>query len=563
MAGGIGRGPAQEMGTLYRSRGWWRDETVLDDLRRAIQAHPDKLAIVAARYFAKDVTRLTYAELGRYTERFAVALLELGVGRGQLVAVQLPNWWQFTALALACARIGAVIAPIPPDYRRREVEFILGRTEASVYVGPASWTGHSHRDMARELARALPTLKHRILIGLDTQTPREEGELDFDTHFIQRHWEDERPKSVLDALSARADDLCNVLYTSGTTGEPKGVIHSHNTNYGITRALSDTLGLGNDDVVSLPSLLTASSGFTYLYLMPILLGATAVYMDVGDPELTLRLIEEQRVTFMYGIPTYVMNVIAAKRKHGRDTSSLRRLATGSIPVPPHLIAAVREDFGVQLHTLWGMTENGAVTITRREDPPEWPSSSDGRPVEWMEVKVVPALAEDGTPYPEGTGRLLVRGASQCLGYFKREDIYSACVDADGWFDTGDLARDDGRGGIRIVGRLKDVIFRYGQKIPVVEVESALYSHPKVKEVAVVGHSDDRIGGERVCAVVVPREDAPTLAELRNHLKGLGMSNQYWPDRLEVVAEMPKTPSGKIRKYLLRERLKELSAAKPS
>ncbi|MCP3162989.1 AMP-binding protein [Myxococcus qinghaiensis] len=550
----FGSGPSLEQAALYRSKGWWRDETVLDDLRRAVRTHPDKTAIVAARYFAKDVTKLSYAELGRSVERFAGALVSLGVQRGELVAVQLPNWWQFTALALACARIGAVVAPIPPDYRRREVEFILGRTESSVYVGPLSWSGHSHRDMLREASHALPSLKHRVFIGAGEQAS-EPGELDFDAYFVARRWEDETPKAELDARSARPDDVCNVLYTSGTTGEPKGVIHSHNTNFGITRALVDTMALGADDVVCLPSLLTASSGFTYLYLMPVLLGATAVYMDVGDPELTLRCIDEHRVTFMYGIPTYVMNVIAAKKKRGGDTSSLRRLSTGSIPVPPHLIAAVRESFGVPLHTLWGMTENGAVTITRREDPPDWPSNSDGRPVDWMEVRIVPALAEDGSPYPEGTGRLLVRGASQCLGYFKREDIYRACVDEEGWFDTGDLARDDGRGGIRIVGRLKDVIFRYGQKVPVVEVESALYSHPKVREVAVIGHSDDRIGGERVCAVVVPRDETPTLDELRAHLKGLGMSNQYWPDRLEVVEEMPKTPSGKIRKYLLRERLK--------
>ncbi|NNC14524.1 AMP-binding protein [Corallococcus exiguus] len=544
---------ALEKGSEYRRKGWWRDTTVVDDLRRCVQAHPDKTAIIAARYFSKDITRLTYAELARYMDRFALGLRELGVGREDIVAVQLPNGWHFTALALACARLGAVIAPIPPDYRRREVEFILGRTEASVYVGPTSWTGHSHRDMARDIAGVLPSLRHRVLLGSNTDL--QAGERDFERHFIEREWEKEA--SLEGVAPAAADDVCNILYTSGTTGEPKGVVHSHNTNYGITRALCDTLGIDGTDVVALPSLLTASTGFTYSYLMPMLLGATAIYMDVGDPELTLKLFEEHGVTFTYGIPTYLMNLIALQRKRQRNTSSLRQLATGSIPVPPHLIAAVREVFGVRLHTLWGMTENGAVTITRHEDAPDWPSQSDGRAVAWMETKIVPALAEDGTPYPDGTGRLIVRGASQCLTYFKRDDVYAAATDAEGWFDTGDLARDDGRGGIRIVGRLKDVIFRYGYKIPVVEVESALYSHPKVKEVAVVAHSDDKIGGERVCAVVVVREGEapPTLNELRDHLKQQGMSNQYWPDRLDLIDEMPKTATGKVRKYLLRDRLK--------
>ncbi|HSP79873.1 MAG TPA: AMP-binding protein, partial [Myxococcaceae bacterium] len=540
----------------WRQKGWWRDETVVDDLRRAIRAHPEKTAIVAVRHFAKEVTRLSYAELGARMERFAGALLELGVGREEIVAVQLPNWWQFPALALACARVGAVIAPIPPDYRRREVEFILERTEASVYIGPDTWLGFSHRNMLRELAPTLPSLRHRVFIGAGGELL--DGELDFDAHFVVPRWEERHPAAELDERTARADDVFNVLYTSGTTGEPKGVFHSHNTNYAITRALSDTLSLGAGEVVSLPSILTASSGFTYHFLMPVLLGATAVYLDVADPDLHLRLIEEHGISFMYGIPTYILNMIAAQRRRQRSTGSLRRLATGSTPVPPHLIAAVREVFGIRLHTLWGMTENGAVTLTRDEDPPDWPASSDGRPVEWMEFKLAPATAEDGTPSPDGAGRLLVRGASQCLGYFKREDVYAACLDEEGWFDTGDLAREDGRGGIRIVGRLKDVIFRHGLKIPVVEVESALYSHPKVREVAIVAHADDRIGGERVCAVVVPHEEPPTLDELRAHLRQEGMSPSYWPDRLEVVSEMPKTPSGKIRKYLLRERLKEQS-----
>lgn len=551
--------PARVNGAAYRQRGWWRDETVLDDLRRAIRAHPDKTAIVASQSFSRRLEKLSYAELGTYAERFAGALLELGVRREDIVAVQLPNWWQFTALALACARVGAVIAPIPPDYRRREVEFILGRTEASVYIGPASWTGFSQRDMLREIAAALPSVKHRVFIGPNLE-PRD-GELDFDAFFVSQRWEERHPPAELDRLSARADDVCNVLYTSGTTGEPKGVLHSHNTNYAITRALCDTMGLTGEDVISLPSLLTASSGFTYLYLMPILLGATAVYLDLADPDLHLNLVEAHGITFMYGIPTYFLNAIAAQKRKPRKVSSLRCVATGSLPVPPHLIAEARDVLGVRLHTLWGMTENGAVTLTRHDDPPEWPANSDGRPVAWMECKIVPATAEDGTPFPDGAGLLKVRGASQCLGYFKREDLYNACVDAEGWFDTGDLARDDGRGGIRIAGRIKDVIFRHGLKVPVVEVESALYAHPKVREVAVVGHSDDRIGGERVCAVVVPRENPPTLEELREHLRKAGMSISYWPDRLEIVEEMPKTPSGKIRKYLLRERLKEQQSRK--
>ncbi|HXM56396.1 MAG TPA: long-chain fatty acid--CoA ligase, partial [Candidatus Dormibacteraeota bacterium] len=151
------------------------------------------------------------------------------------------------------------------------------------------------------------------------------------------------------------------------------------------------------------------------------------------------------------------------------------------------------------------------------------------------------------------GRLLVRGASQCLGYFKRPDLYAASLDAEGWFDTGDLARSDGHGGIRIAGRAKDLVIRGGENVPVAEVESLLYQHPRVREVAVVAYPDARLG-ERACAVVAPEGEPPTLAELQRHLEGLGMAKSFWPERLEIVDELPKTPSGKIQKFVLRQRL---------
>jgi cyclohexanecarboxylate-CoA ligase len=198
-----------------------------------------------------------------------------------------------------------------------------------------------------------------------------------------------------------------------------------------------------------------------------------------------------------------------------------------------------------------MTEMGGATFTLPDDPPDYPARSDGRPIEWMEVKIVP---DPGDPAPDGSGRLRVRGANLCLGYFQRPDVYAACLDDDGWFDTGDLVRPDGSGGIRIVGRVKDVIVRNGQKVPVVEVESALSAHPKIAAVALIPDPDTHLG-ERVVAVVVPRDAAPTLAELRDHLRTAGMSAQYWPDRLHLIREMPLTSSGKIQKFVLQDQLR--------
>ena len=551
--------PARVHGERYRANGWWRDATFLADLGAAARTNAAKPAIIATRAFAKDVRTITYGELAAHVDRFASGLLELGVGRQAIVAVQLPNWWQFTALALACARIGAVIAPLPVDYRRREVELVLGRTEAQVYIGPAAWLGFSHQQLLRELAPGLPALRHRVFLTPSPEPkagPRLEldrGELDFEAHFLAAGATPRHAAGELDRLSAGADDVFLVMYTSGTTGEPKGIVHSHNTLYAITRALVETAGLGSDDVITTPSPMTGLVGFLYDFLVPLLARATAVYADLGDPELGLRLLEDHGVTFTYAIPNYLLGLIAVHQRRPRRIERLRAVVTGSAPVPPHLIASARAVLGVRVQALWGMTEMGGATFTWPDDPPDWPAHSDERPIAWMEIKIVPELGDDGQPLPGGAGRLRVRGANQCLGYFQRDDVYAAAVDDDGWFDTGDLVRSDGRGGIRIVGRVKDIIVRNGQKVPVAEVESALSAHAKIAAVALVPDPDPELG-ERVCAVVVPREAPPTLAELRDHLKGLGMAAQYWPDRLELVGEMPMTSTGKIQKFVLAEQL---------
>jgi cyclohexanecarboxylate-CoA ligase len=537
--------PARLHGERYRRHGWWRDTTLVDDLRTAAARTPDKPAIIAARSFARDVTTVSYAELARQVERFAAGLVELGVAREDIVAVQLPNWWQYSALALACARIGAVIAPIPVDYRRREVEFVLSRTAASVYVGPSVWLKFSHQGLLRELAPALPALRHRVLIGAGQSVTTEPGELDFEAYFSADHAR-RHPPAELDRRAPGADDVFLVMYTSGTTGEPKGVVHSYNTLYSITRAVTETAALGAGDVVTTPSGVTGMIGFLYNFLVPLHSGATAVYADLGDPDRGLDLIERYAISFLYAIPNYVSALVDAQRRRPRRIDALRTVVTGSAAVPPHLIGLARDVLGARVQTLWGMTEIGGTTFTWPDDPPDWPAHSDGRPIEWMEIDI----ADEA----DGVGRLRVRGANQCLGYHQRPDMYAEAIVGDGWFDTGDLVRRDGRGGIRIVGRIKDVIVRNGHKVPVVEVESALSAHPQVEMVALVPDPDAQLG-ERICAVVVPREPAPTLAELRDHLRAAGMSVHNWPDRLHLVREMPLTANGKIQKYALADLLR--------
>ncbi|MGE7386864.1 AMP-binding protein [Streptomyces sp. NPDC004126] len=531
----------------YRAAGWWRDRTVLHDLRRWAREQPDKPALVCYRGDAYET--VGYAELARRVDRLAVGLLRLGVRPGDVVTLQLPNSWELVALCLAAARVGAVAGPVVPVMRRREVEFMTRLTQSPVYIAAAAFRGFSYAQMSAEVAAAVPTLRHRVLLGGTGADG--DGALDF-VRDLYGPEPDPELLASLDALEAGPDDAAQVMFTSGTTGEPKGVLHSHNTLYSMNRAQAGTLGLTGSEVTAMGSPTTHQAGFTWNFVMPLLLGATAVQVDRWDAGQMLRTLQEQRVTFFMGAPTFLSDLIDAQRGTPHDLSALRSFATGSAPIAPLLVEDAREVLGCRVYALWGMTENGCVTVTRPGQPALRAAESDGTPVPGMEVRIV---GEDGVPVAPGTpGLLQVRGSAQCLGYFRRQEVYEASVTADGWFDTGDLARDDGHGGIRITGRVKDVIMRGAENIPVLEVEAALLRHHAVKDVAVVGYPDRRLG-ERACAFLVTTGDAPGLEDVRTHLAGLGMARTYWPERLELVPSLPRTPSGKIQKFELRDRLR--------
>lgn len=531
---------------VYRSAGWWRDETILDDLRRAVAATPDKTALVCYQGSETGTfgpVSLTYRELGDKVERIAGNLHRLGVRHGDVVTLQLPNNWQLVALILACARIGAVAGPVVPIMRRREVEFTTSLTGSPVYIAAATFRKFDYAEMSAEVAAAVPTLRHRILLGGDGSG----GALDFDRELL------ERESSLDGAVEAGPDDLAQVMFTSGTTGEPKGVVHSHNTLYSMNKAQADVLHLSASEVTAMGSPTTHQAGYTWNLVMPLLLGATSVHVDHWDARVMLKILQEQKVTFFMGAPPFLSDLINWQKETPYDLSALHTFATGSAPIAPLLVEQARDVLGCRLYALWGMTENGCVTITRPEEPVMRAAESDGTAVAGMEVRIVDR--DFGGPVRSGqAGLLQVRGSAQALGYYRREDVYRRCVTDDGWFDTGDLARDDGYGGIRITGRVKDLIMRGAENIPAVEVEAALLRHEAVRDVAVVGYPDERLG-ERACAVLVTGGITLTMDDVQSHLDGLGMAKHYWPERLEFASALPRTPSGKIQKFALRDQIR--------
>lgn len=540
--------PSHEQAARFYAAGWWRKGTFLDDLATAARDRTDHPALVA--YEDGQLARsLTYADLDALVTRFAAALTELGARHGTVVVLYLPNRWQLSVLYLACIRIGAVVSPVIPSLDARELGHVLAYSQASICVTVASY---GDVDYAARLAEVAPaSLKHQVIIG---GADRDDA-IDFGGFFVDTPWEDRHQLAAV--APSGPDEPSLLIYTSGTTGLMKGVVHSQNTLYAAIRGESCPLGLGPDDVLCVPHYLAHMAGIYGCY-MALLVGGTNVMADPNtDMDLLLDLITAHRVSYVYAAPAYALRLLDEQRRRPRDTTSLRLFVSGSAPVGPELVTAVRDVFGIELWSLWGMTETGCATITRAEDPQGWAAHSDGRPVPWMDVRI--AADEENS---DVGGQLWVRGASLCLGYLGQPDKFAQCVDDDGWFNTGDLARDDGRGGIKLVGRRNDIISRAnGQKVSTLEVESVLLTHPAVVEVVLVGYPDpDAPSAELVAAIVVPQGPPPTIADVHEHLAQARMARTLWPDRLMYARELPRNALGKIQRGELRKRL-EIAASR--
>jgi cyclohexanecarboxylate-CoA ligase len=526
-----------------KQAGLWKDQTVLHAMAQALSHCPDKTAVVAHRADRPAPLRLSYRELDARAARIAASLQAMGVGRADVVSFQLPNWWEFIALSLACARLGAVANPVMPIFRQRELKFMLDFGDAKVLVVPKLYKGFDHEAMARELLPQLTCTPKLVVV--DGTGP---------DSFEQALLGDSSAPALAEELAPgsepalTADDVLLLMYTSGTTGEPKGVMHTSNTLFANLRAFIQAYALSPQDVILGASPMAHLTGFGYLAMIPLLLNATTVLQDIWEPRQALELIRDERITFSMASSPFVADLCAAAEAGGPVSPAFANFCCAGAPIPPVLIDRAHQVLGLRVSSAWGMTECGAVTVTEPARALHKSGTTDGRPLPGIDLKVVDP---DGAALPTGqTGKLLVRGASLFGGYLKRAHLNA--TDADGWFDTGDLAFLDAEGYVRINGRSKDLIIRGGENIPVMEIENLLYKHPAVAVVAIVGYPDARLG-ERACAFVTPKPGARfTLEDMSRHLSEHQVTKQYHPERLELMPDMPKTPSGKLQKFKLRE-----------
>ena len=526
----------------YTKAGYWQNKIITDFLDEVVARTPDKVAAVDPR------RQVTYAELAAEVDRAALGFLELGIEPGDVISFQLPNWIEFLVVHFAATRIGAVSNPLIPIYRDREVGFMVQLAESKLIVIPGEFRGYDHAAMIDRLRPEWPALQHVLVLGGKAE------EANSWATFAATPWEQRRDPATLAALRPDPNEVTLLMFTSGTTGEPKGVMHTHNTLVAANAPLPDRLGVGKDSVIHMASTFAHLTGMLYGVRLPTQVGgATGVYQDVWNNADFVELVGKHRISYTSAATPFLHDTLNAPNLADHDLSSLQRFCCMGAPIPPAIVRAAQARFP-DLTVLggWGQTENGLVTLGIPGDPPEIIAERDGFPWPGMELRIVDV---DGTVLPAGeAGRLQVRGPFLFAGYARRLEMTRELF-FDGFFDTGDLAYLDEKGYLKLAGRTKDVIIRGGENIPVAYVENALYENPKIASVAVIGIPDPRLQ-ERACACVVlrPGMDGFTFEEMKTFLGAKGVAKQYWPERLEVLTALPATASGKIQKYKLRQQV---------
>lgn len=488
-------------------------------------AHGDDAAVIDAD------RRLSFGELAEAAARFATGLSQSGVRPGDTVLVQLPNWWETVVAIWGSWSAGAVVIPVIPIYRAHELRFILEQTRPAAIVTPGSYRGYAHATELRRLADEAG-MPDALVVGVRAR--REPG--------VEAMPDLLRAAPMTRFADANADDIAVVLYTSGTTSAPKGVLHSHRTLLAESTSIRRHCALTADDTVFMPSPLSHITGLCYGIVLPADLGCPVVLQDRWDPETAVELIEREQCSFTVSATPFLRGLRDAWGERA-EASALRTFVCGGADIPPDLVRDAHRVLGTAVLRTYGSTEMPTATMAVLDGDLDAQADTEGAVIGANSIR----LRHDR----DGLSELLVKGPELFLGYVDSA-LNAEAFTEDGYFCTGDSATiQDGR--LRISGRLKDIINRGGEKYSAADVEWALLRHPSVDEVAIVGYPDPDLG-ERACAFVVPTGPPPTLAMLREHLLSLGFAIQKSPERMELVTALPRTASGKVQKFQLRQRL---------
>lgn len=480
--------------------------------------------------------QLSYGDVGRLVQRAAAYLREAGVRQGDVVCWQVPNWWESYIVALAIWQLGAVSAPIAPIYREHELRQILDQLAPSAVIAAGSHRSSNNAEVLADLVADLNIpLAARIVVR-----GSQPGWVDFET--VMTH------SGFLAPVDTDAEAPAAVLYTSGTSSAPKGVILTARAMLADCACVIRTWGLGWSDAGYMPATMGHVTGLLLGVLTPAMCGAQTVLADGWEPGQAAREMAASNVTFSGGATVFLRELTEAVREQGGAPLSIKHYTCGGAAVPPEVMTAA-EELGIPAFRCYGMTENSSVTFGNRTYPFETRALTDGPVAQGVDVKIVDL---DGRALESGQdGEILVRGPERMSGYVDASANKDA-LDAEGWFHTGDVGRLSQDRFLTVTGRLKEIINRGGEKFSALEIEDLLRRHRSVRDAAVVGAPDARFG--EVPAAFVVAEESIAVDDISALLADLGLAKQKIPVHWRFVSALPVTASGKIKKSELVQRL---------
>lgn len=505
-----------------RAAGLWPDTTLTDALAEVAKKEPERTLLVDGEI------RLTAGELLSRSRTLAGAM-QARMERGSVVSFMLPNWHEAAVIYLAATMSGMVANPLLPSLREHDLRFILPDAGTRMIFVAQEFRGFACAEMVRSVVDELDNPPELVVLRGDAVgTNSYESLTESDSNFA--------------AVSLDADDVRMVMYTSGTTGRPKGVLHTHNTIHGLIMQLGQHWLIDAGDRFLVPSPISHIGGSIYAFECPVLLGTTAVLMERWDADEAIPLMLAEKITHMAGATPFLQHLLAAARAAGTHLPDLKVFICGGASVPPALIREATEYFAeARVSRVYGSTEVPVTTVGSLElRGMEEAAETDGKP---GIANVVLGDADE----------ICARGPQMLVGYVHQEDEVAA-FDEEGFYRTGDQGAFTASGHLSVTGRIKDLIIRNGENIAPKEIEDLLVSHPNIAEIAIVGIPDPRTG-EKACAVIVPAgEDALEVSDLGQYLSGFGVAKFKYPERIEIRDALPKNDAGKVLKHVLRDEL---------
>ncbi|WP_280459234.1 AMP-binding protein [Nocardia carnea] len=501
----------------YREAGWWTDETLGELLARGLATTPGATFAVHSR--TRPYTG-TFADVELTARRLANGLRRRGVGPGDIVAFQLPNWMEAAATYWACALLGTTVVPIAHFYGRKELGYILGAVGPKAFI---TCERFGHNEFDPQLCADVPVVG---VVGRDFEAL-------LDT------------EPLTGVLTTAPDNPACIAFTSGTTRAPKGVVHSHNTlGYEVRQLAGMYPPDRGDQLTSAP--VGHFIGMLNALLIPVLDGAPIHLLDIWDPGWALELMASENICVGGGVSYFVTSLLDHPDYEPAHLAQLRYAGLGGAAVPA-AVSTRLESLGIRVFRSYGSTEHPSITGSLATEPADKRLFTDGRALPGVEFRIA------------ADGEIISRGPDLCLGYTD-PDLTAHAFDADGWYHTGDIGTVDEDGYLTITDRKSDIIIRGGENVSALEVEEVLLTLTGVAEGVAVAVHDPRLG-ERTAAVVrcLPGHPEPDIAILRAHFAQAGLAKQKWPEELHIVTDFPRTPSGKIQKFVIR---RELAATRP-